>query len=168
MDTDGIALNKKIIYSDNENFAKQYKGFALLKFRLKIWLNFRKAEKRLKETLQKKECYYGPFKGEFGHFLAHNLPFLMYLRSKGVKIHYCGMALHKPFLVDDNCNSIIHDYRELRDFFSEVSPSSNNTVPPADVREEIAKWEKEAHQSGLPFLKLAMNIFIGSFTAIGY
>jgi hypothetical protein len=148
------AMKQKIDYSDNDYFAKQYKGLALLKFRLKIWLNFRKAEKRLKETLQKKECYYGPFKGEFGHFLAHNLPFLSYLHSKGVKIHYCGMALHKPFLVDENKQSIIADFRELRDFFAEVSPSSNNTVPPPDVREEIKKWQQEAEASGLPYFNI--------------
>lgn len=151
MDKVGKAVNRKTEYSDNSTFAKQYKGFALLKFRFKIWLNFRKADRRLKETLLRGECYYGPFKGEFGHFLAHNLPFLMYLHSKGVKIRYCGMALHSPFLVDENRNSIIHDYRTLRDFFAEVSPSSNNTQPPKDVIVEMENWQSEAKVSGLPY-----------------
>src|ERR1700758_1912170 len=53
-----------------------------------------------KRALKEKECYYGPFKGEFGHFLLHNLPFLSHLYHQDVKINYCGMALHKPFLVD--------------------------------------------------------------------
>jgi hypothetical protein len=25
----------------------------------------------------------------------------MYLHKNGVKIHYCGMELHKPFMVDE-------------------------------------------------------------------
>src|SRR4051812_6344307 len=58
-----------------------------------------------KAALREKECYYGPFKGEFGHFLLHNLPFLSHLYNQGVKIHYCGMDLHRPFLVDDKGNS---------------------------------------------------------------
>src|ERR1700759_2266664 len=53
-----------------------------------------------KKALEEKECYYGPFKGEFGHFLLHNLPFLSCLHQQGVKINYCGMELHKAFLVD--------------------------------------------------------------------
>src|ERR1043165_6343516 len=48
---------------------------------------------------------------------------------------------------DENKQSIIADFRELRDFFAEVSPSSNNTVPPQDVRDEIKKWQQEAEAS---------------------
>jgi hypothetical protein len=108
-----------------------------------------------KKALREKECYYGPFKGEFGHFLLHNLPFLSHLYEQGVKIHYCGMSLHKAFLTDDKGNSIVNTYHELRDFFAEVPSSSNKTVPPTDVQLEIDKFTNEAVKSGKAFLNIA-------------
>jgi hypothetical protein len=144
-------MSAKVDYSDNDFFAKNYSGWAKWKFYLKIKWNYRKADRRLEETLRRKECFYGPFKGEFGHFLAHNLPFLMFLHSKGVKINYCGMDLHRPFLVDESGNSIISEYTPLRDFFGEVTPSCNKTIPPADVQTAIQKWQQRAEQSGLPY-----------------
>lgn len=110
-----------------------------------------------KKTLNDKECFYGPFKGEFGHFLLHNLPFLMHLHQQGVKIHYCGMALHKPFLVDEQGNSIIYKFYELRDFFSETPPHANQVVPPIDVREEILKFQELALNSGKAYLNIGDN-----------
>lgn len=107
------------------------------------------------KALRDKECYYGPFKGEFGHFLLHNLPFLSHLHQQGVKIHYCGMALHKAFLVDDKGASIVASYHELRDFFAEVPSSANETIPPADVQAEIDLFTAKAKQSGKAFLDIA-------------
>lgn len=147
-------MQNKIDYSDHKYFAKQYSGFAKWKFYLKVWLGFRKADRRLRETLRTKECWYGPFKGEFGHFLAHTYPFLCYLHRRGVKIHYCGMEIHKPLLVDENGHSIIHEFYPLRDFFAEVGPACNRTVPPADVQSEIQKWKSRAIDSGLPFFEI--------------
>lgn len=108
-----------------------------------------------RKALREKECYYGPFKGEFGHFLLHNLPFLSHLYQKGVKIHYCGMALHKAFLVDEKGNSLVYSFHELRDFFSEVAPHSNETVPPADVQTEVNNFTNKALKSGKAFLNIA-------------
>lgn len=147
-------MTKKIEYSDSEHFGKQYSGIAKLKFQLKVKLSYRNANKRLRETLRRKECYYGPFKGEFGHFLAHTLPFLAYLHRQGVKIHYCGMEIHKPFLIDESGKSIIHEFYPLRDFFAEVSPACNKTNPPADVNSEIEKWKTQARASGLPYYEI--------------
>lgn len=110
-----------------------------------------------KKALKDKECFYGPFKGEFGHFLLHTLPFLMHLHQQGVKIHYCGMALHKPFLVDEQGNSIIYKFYELRDFFSETPPHANQVVPPIDVREEILKFQELALKSGKAYLNIGDN-----------
>ncbi|MCO6494381.1 MAG: hypothetical protein J5I91_01700 [Bacteroidetes bacterium] len=110
-----------------------------------------------KKALKDKECFYGPFKGEFGHFLLHNLPFISNLHKKGVKIHYCGMSLHKPFLVDEKGNSLIYKFYELRDFFSETPPSANQVLPPQDVCEEIDKFNKIARESGKPFLDISDN-----------
>ena len=148
-------------FSDNDSFAIQnnLKGFALLKYRLKIKRGFKAADKRLKESIDKGKCYYGPFKGEFGHFTAHTLPFLMFLHSKGVKIIYCGMTLHLPFLIDEHGNSIISNFRPLRDFFAEVTPKSNGTIPPGDVQFEIDKFEKEANASGFPFWNIGDNFY---------
>jgi hypothetical protein len=147
--------------SDNKTYAQMagLKGLPWLKYWVSIWLNYRKADKRLKESFEKKKCYYGPFKGEFGHFLAHTLPFLMYLHKKGVEIIYCGMDLHRPFLVDDKGNSIIKDYRPLRDFFAEVAPNSNSVIPPADVQEKIREFEDEAKASGLPFWNIGDDYY---------
>lgn len=149
------------LLSDNRAYAIQrnLKGLSLIKFWLKIGWHYRKADKRLKETLNKGICYYGPFKGEFGHMTAHTAPFLMYLHKQGVKIIYCGMQLHMPLLVDENGKSIIHDFRPLRDFFAEVSPKSNSTVPPPDVQQEIKKFEDEARTSGYPFWNIGDNFY---------
>lgn len=107
-----------------------------------------------RKALKDKECYYGPFKGEFGHFLLHNLPFLSHLHRRGVRIHYCGMELHKAFLVDEKGDSIIYRYYPLRDFFAEVPSSSNRTVPPADVGEKIEAFRNIARSSGKAYLDI--------------
>lgn len=107
------------------------------------------------KALSEKVCYYGPFVGEFGHFLLHNLPFIMHLHHKGVAVHYCGMALHTPFLVNSTGQSLIAEARLLRDFFGEVKPISNETLPPNDVVAEIEEFRREAKASGAPFLDIS-------------
>ena len=112
-----------------------------------------------KKTLKEKVCYYGPFKGEFGHFLLHNLPLLMHLHSKGVKIHYCGMSLHKPFMLDEKGKSIVASFTELRDFFGEIKPSANQNKVPSDVEKQIESWKKKAKATGMPFLDIDRTSF---------
>lgn len=147
--------------SDNNTYARQIglKGLSLLVFKLKIISGYQAANRRLAKTLKRKKCYYGPFKGEFGHFLAHTLPFLMYLHKNGVHIIYCGMELHKPFLIDESGNSIIAEFKPLRDFFPEVAPNSNSVIPPADVQKEIEIFNKEANESGLPFWNIGDDFY---------
>lgn len=149
------------LFSDNKGYAIQHnlKGIARIKFWIKIYWNFFKANQRLRQTIRVGKCYYGPFKGEYGHMLAHTAPFLMYLHKHGVKVIYCGMELHKPLLVDENGNSIIYDFRPLRDFFHEVSPRSNNVIPPIDVQNEIKKFENEARGSGLPYWNIGDDYY---------
>lgn len=147
------------VLSDNRTFARQYKGWSRIKFWLRVYYRYWKANRMLRETLRKKMCYYGPFKGEFGHMTAHTAPFLMYLHSKGVKIVYCGMEIHKPLLIDEKGKSIVHDFRPLRDFFAEVPPSSNSTIPPPDVQTEIEKFDREAWKSGLPFWNIGEDFY---------
>lgn len=133
--------------TDNTTYYARYKGIRRLRFRFKIFSGYCKANLKLYITLLRKKCYYGPFKGEFGHFLGHNLPFLYFLYSKGVKIYYCGMELHTPFLVDEQGKSIIYKFYPLRDFFSEVSPVSNSTVPPGDVQQKINEFMRLAKKN---------------------
>ena len=102
-------------------------------------------------TLTKKECYFGPFTGEFGHLLGHNLPFISYLYSKGVKIHFCGMAIHRPFFKDENGNEIVESYLEIRDFFDQSLPNCNTADGPEDINAITQKFIQTAKQSGLPF-----------------
>lgn len=156
---DGITFPYEL--SDNRSYARHsgLRGIALIKFWLKIFWGYGQADKRLAETLKLKKCYYGAFKGEFGHFLAHTLPFLAYLHKHGVQIIYCGMELHKPFMVDDKGDCIISDFRKLRDFFSEVTPKGNSTVPPMDVQKEIENFENEAKLSAYPFWNISENYY---------
>jgi hypothetical protein len=105
----------------------------------------------MRRSIQEGTCFYGPFKGEYGHFLAHTLPFLMYLHKHGVKIIYCGMGIHKALLVDESGASIVSEFIELRDFFSEVAPNTNSTIPPSDVQDVIVAFASRAIASGLPF-----------------
>ena len=144
------------VFSDNVKFANvnNLSGFNRRRYFFKIWRGYAFTSLKLFCAIIFKRCYYGPFKGEFGNFLGHNLPFLAYLHSKGVKIYYCGMLLHKPLLVNESGEEIIYKYYGLRDFFKEVSPTQNNTIPPADVQNEINKFEKEAKNSFLPYFNV--------------
>ena len=147
------------LLSDNESYAESLPFLQKIKFKLKVKLEFSKADKKLREAIKKGICYYGPFKGEFGHFTAHTLPFLMYLHNNDVKIIYCGMELHKPFMIDENGNSIVDEFIILRDFFAEVSPRTNATIPPADVVLEIDEFKKRAESSGLPFWNIGDDFY---------
>lgn len=148
-------------FSDNSAYIKQsgLKGLALLKFKLQVWLAYKEADRKLQQSIKKGICYYGPFKGEFGHFLAHTLPFLMYLHKHGIKIIYCGMELHKPLMVDEAGKSIVHEFVPLRDFFHEKPPNSNSVIPPEDVQKEIQLFEQKAKQSKLPFWNIGDDFY---------
>lgn len=144
------------VFSDNIKFANinRLTGFKRWRYFFKIWRGYSFASLKLFFAILFKQCYFGPFKGEFGNFLGHNLPFLAYLHSKGVKIYYCGMLLHKPLLVNEMGEPLIYKYYGLRDFFKEVSPTQNNTIPPSDVQIEIDKFEKDARNSFFPWFNI--------------
>lgn len=129
-------------------FGKAHYALIVLKAYYDILTFYRKA-------LRDKECYYGPFKGEFGHLLLHTTPFLMYLYKRGVKIHFCGLEIGKPFLIDDKGNSIIYKFYPLRDFYAEVPPSMNIVTPPPDVQKEIEAFQQIARSSGKGYLNIA-------------
>ncbi len=131
--------------------------FGKIKYTGKVIRAYRTLNKFNRDSLRTKVCYYGPFKGEFGHFLLHNLPYLTFLYKNGVEIHYCGMQLHEPFLQDENGKSMIAKWYPLRDFFSEVKPRANEATAPPDVETEIESFRKLALASGKPFLDLSDN-----------
>jgi hypothetical protein len=117
----------------------------------KKFKNYIRAYGLMLRTLYYKECYFGPFVGEFGHLLSHVVPFLSYLHSKGVKIHYCGPEIHRTFFIDEKGKPIFSSYFALRDFYSEASPDCNNQLYPDDVKKEILKFINKAKNSKLPF-----------------
>lgn len=147
--------------SDHRTFARQagYSWFQRLQFNYKVAKGFREANRRLRETLDRKACFYGPFKGEFGHFTAHTLPFLMFLHKQGVRIHYCGMELHRPLLVDESGESILETSLWLRDFFAEVTPTSNSTIPPFDVQVEMERFYQRADATDFPLWDIGDDFF---------
>jgi hypothetical protein len=125
-------------------------GYRWMTWRAKLRLN-----RFYSEALDAGECYYGPFKGEFGHLLLHNLPFLVHLHKQGVRINYCGMELHKPFFVDEAGKDFLHSFTSLRDFFAESKPSANQTILPEDVQQVVNVFSRKADSSGLPFLDIS-------------
>jgi len=140
-------IQDRMNWKGKMGFGMEYKKYEL------------KLERFYKKALKDRACYYGPFKGEFGHFLLHNLPFLMHLHQQGVSIHYCGMSLHKPFMVNEKGESILTSFSELRDFFGEIKPSANQNDVPQDVKKVIKKWRKDAKSSGLPMLDIDKTDF---------
>ena len=117
----------------------------------KVYKGHKKASALYKRTLREKRCYYGPFTGEFGHLLGHNLPFISHLYSKGVAIEFCGLEIHKPFMVDDQNKSIVASYASVRDFFRESAPDGSKAPEPADVKQLTDKFVNAAVTSGLPY-----------------
>lgn len=149
--------NKEL--SDNIFFSKRYSGLQRLFFWVSIYKGYSSAYFKLFLTLLLRKCYYGPFKGEFGHLLAHNLPFIMYLHSKKVKVFYCGVETTIPFLIDQNGKNIIYKYYKLRDFFKEIPPNSNSTVPKKDVQEKIDDFTQKAQRSIYPFWNINNDFY---------
>lgn len=125
--------------------------YSRLTFEYRRLINYFRAYILIAKTFYYKECYFGPFVGEFGHLLSHIVPFISYLHSKGVKIHYCGPDIHSPYFVNDKGVSIIFRYHKLRDFYNEVSPMCNDQLFPEDVGLDISSFIFSAKNSGLPF-----------------
>lgn len=145
--------------SDNRNFRRGLNRKGKLGFKVSLLTGYSKAWILLTRSLVQGRCYIGPFKGEFGHFLGHCLPFIYYLHSKGVKVNYCGLGMQEDFFKDSNGELILEEFHRLRDFFSEVSPSGNSTQAPDDVQGSIKAFEKKARSSRSPFWNLGDPFF---------
>ena len=140
---------------------KGYRGlnlFGYIRFTIILVWGYTKVIAFHYRALFRKECYIGPFLGEFGNFLLHILPYISYLHNKGVKVHFCGLALHKPFLVDEDGKRITYSDTLLRDFFKDVKPSGNSMAwLPIDVLKKIEEFEYLGKKKGIPFLNLSDN-----------
>lgn len=128
-------------------------------FYAKKAFNYLKAYSLILQTFYYKECYIGPFVGEFGHLLSHIVPFISYLHSKGVKVHYCGPGIHEAYFVDDNGQPILESFHKLRDFYNEVSPVCNDQIYPDDVQQDIRKFIQLAEHSNSPFWDIRSRDF---------
>jgi hypothetical protein len=124
-----------------------------------LCIGFTKAYFLLLRSILQKKCYFGPFVGEFGHLLSHIVPFISYLHSKGIKVYYCGPAIHKPFFYDNMGNLIVESYLELRDFYNEVLPNANDQNYPEDVELDILRFVKSAKSSHLAFWDIRNSRF---------
>lgn len=110
-----------------------------------------KTEWRYLRTILSKKCYYGPFTGEFGHLLGHNLPFIAHLYSKGVAVEFCGLEIHKPFFVDEGGKQIVSSYTSIRDYFIESAPDCNTAPEPEDVKKITDSFITKAKKSLYPY-----------------
>lgn len=122
-----------------------------IKHLFKVFIWNVKANLLFWNTIILKKCAYGPFTGEFGHLLGHNLPFIAYLYSRGVKVDFCGLEIHKPFFVDENGSSIVSSYLFIRDFYNEVAPDCNSAKQPTDVNEITESFKKNAKNKIIPY-----------------
>ena len=112
-------------------------------------------QKKYALSLLYKKCFYGPFVGEFGHWLGHNLPFIAHLHHKGVKVFFCGMEINKPFLYDNENNLIVNKGIFVRDFFEEVKPDCNTASAPEDVLKKTNNFTEQAKKSIYPYFNNA-------------
>ena len=151
-------LNKYKERNQATHASKGYRGLNLLG-KIKFFKILQQNKKKLRifeeETFKYKECYIGPFIGEFGNFLLHILPFISYLNNKGIKVNYCGLELHRPFLKNEKGEDFLESFISLRDFFKEVKPSGNYIEKlPKDIQEEISLFINKAKNSKLPLLDI--------------
>jgi len=159
-----IPVNKEIredelYYKDDITYARKgYIGlnlFGKIKFASILGSSQKEVNVFHRKALKVKECYIGPFWGEFGNFLLHFLPYVTYLHKQGVKLNICCLENYVPLLVDENGDKMYHSCIPLRDFFKEVRPAGNNVKPPEDVYTQFAGFKQKAIKSGLPFLDMS-------------
>ncbi len=102
-------------------------------------------------TMLFKRCSFGPFTGEFGHLLGHNLPFIAHLHSKGVKVNFCGMDIYRPFFKDNYGNEIVSTFLELPDFFDIAEPDCNSADETQEIKKITKRFISKSKKSILPY-----------------
>ena len=153
----GLSMANGQTETQRQSFLSKLKMIYYRQFviRFKILKGTIRSKSLYAKTLKAGRCYYGPFTGEFGHLLGHNLPFIAYLYSKGVQVEFCGMEIHRPFFVDEKGQEIVSSYLPLRDFFKEAAPDCNSATEPEDVHKVSNRFVEKAKTSGLPYWDLS-------------
>jgi len=144
MDIAKLAINKGIKFRLHLAFKSFLRRLTLFQYGIISSVRYRKA-------LLTGKCYYGPFTGEFGHLLGHNLPFIAHLYSKGVQVEFCGLEIHRPFFKDEEGKPIVSSYLSTRDYFSESAPDCNIAPEPKDVASFTSGFIKEAKNAKVPY-----------------
>lgn len=138
-------------FSDVNRFCRLHKlsMFDSAKLKLKLVLVYALNIFRIKKSIWlKQKLFIGPFVGEFGNFLGHALPFISFLHKKGIEVHFCGLELFRPFLIDYNGNEIVNFYG-LRDVYNTTKVSTNSGEMPKDVQKEMALFYQKAAREGV-------------------
>ena len=153
--------NSDIYYHGDKTYpGKGFRGLNLsgkIKFAKILFSSYGQLNSFHRNALKTKECYIGPFWGELGNFLLHFLPYIAYLHDKGVKVNACCVENYTSFLIDEEGKPLCKDLTLIRNFFSEVRPSGNTIIPPADVWQKFEEFRKKARLSGNALLDLSDN-----------
>jgi hypothetical protein len=154
-------LKKRLIPTSSPGQYLKQNGVSRLnaiRFWLKIGMYWLLSCGKLTVALLTKKAYVGPFKGEFGNFLGHVLPFISFLHKRGVKVYFCGFEILKPYLIDSEGNSTVAQFYPLRDIYEEAPPSTNFGAVPLDLQSKIDAFKKEVEASG-PFFNLDSEFY---------
>ena len=114
------------------------------------WYNW-SADWKIRQIVKKGECAFGPFIGELGHLLAHNLPLVAWLAEQGVKIHFVGFQKFEPFLYNQFKEPLYEEFYALRDFSHQMRISANFVADlPEDVRATWNNYKSLFLKKGMP------------------
>lgn len=131
-----------------------------IKFRGILFMNNLKLEFIYKQAIEKRECYVGPFWGEFGNFLLHFLPFVMHLYQNGIKVNVICLEHYRPFFTNSEGKFICNEFYPLKKTQTEFPPSGNYLkVIPQGFNEIHRKVVLESKNRRIPFFDLSDSDF---------
>jgi hypothetical protein len=126
-----------------------------LKFKAFLFRDDQKLKGLYKKTISKKECYVGPFWGEFGNFLLHFLPFVMHLHKFGIKVHVICLGHYESFFRDENAKVIYSSfYRLSKDFLLDAPNGNSIRKIPAQFSKIYNQVKKTSSLNEIPFFDL--------------
>ena len=131
-----------------------------LKFKAFLTKDKLKLDSIYKQAISKKECYVGPFWGEFGNFLLHYLPFVMHLSERGVKVNVICLEHYRPFFKNAEGKYIYNEFHSLTKTATEFPPSGNHLrVVPQSFDEVYKKMILQSKNRSVPFFDLSNSNF---------
>ena len=161
--------NKYCLYENDATYPEKglrglnWKG--RLKFNSILFKDSRKLDRLYKQALSTKECYLGPFWGEFGNFLLHFLPFVLHLSDLGIKVNVICLEHYKPFFRNIAGNYIYNEFHSLSKSLIESAPSANHLkIVPKEFSAVCEKAKQKSKETGTPFYDLSdSNLYWYSF-----